>query len=193
MKKPSKAAATQKRIERAKAMGDVAAYLASRTRKQIDAVNRKHERDNAEHVRAFDRADRAMRRAFLKIIPATRCPIIFVSLKIPSPVISDGAQPRSNGSSPTVKRPASSGADADVGEPTDDASVHRDFTCCGRVAAAPSAGCDAVVRCALPQASGTSKTGAAIATALTPTHCSVSAILDKCKSRRQNRGLFASL
>jgi len=73
MRKPkAKAGTTRKRIERAKAMRDVGRALASMTRKQIDAAQRKRDREIAPHVRACDRADRAMRRAWLKEHPGER-------------------------------------------------------------------------------------------------------------------------
>ena len=65
--------------ERRIAERDITAYFASRTRKQIRAEQRRHDRrlNTPEHIArmaAYDKADRVMRRAWLKEHPGNPLP-----------------------------------------------------------------------------------------------------------------------
>jgi hypothetical protein len=79
-----------KLAERRIAERGIAAYFASRTRKQIDAEHRRHDRSlkSPEHVAAmaaYDKADRAMRRAWFKEHPGDPLPEHLCALDNPFP------------------------------------------------------------------------------------------------------------
>ena len=71
-------------------MREIEARFASMTRKQIDAANRRHDAtlktpEHLAHMAAYDKAERTMRRAFLKEHPGRPLPGQLCALDHPFP------------------------------------------------------------------------------------------------------------